>query len=160
MWKVTKYGVFFWSVFSCIRTEYGNLLRKTPYSVRIQENTDQKKLRIWTLFTQWAACYWVAQIFGNQTFWLSSNYGYFFYWNELWWLQVKLNAKILGGTWLKSCVKFSILEIPAQHKRIALLLFWWKTFHLLYFAEFSEKLIFRTPWYAHKHVCVSGGKKC
>ena len=25
---------------------------KTPYSVRIQENTDQKKLCIWTLFTQ------------------------------------------------------------------------------------------------------------
>ena len=25
---------------------------KSPYSVRIQENTDQKKLRIWTLFTQ------------------------------------------------------------------------------------------------------------
>ena len=23
------------------------------YSVQIQENTDQKKLRIWTLFTQW-----------------------------------------------------------------------------------------------------------
>ena len=24
------------------------------YSIRIQENTDQKKLRIWTLFTQWS----------------------------------------------------------------------------------------------------------
>ena len=33
-WKVLKYGVF-----------YG------PYSVRVQENTDQKKLRIWTLVT-------------------------------------------------------------------------------------------------------------
>ena len=33
---------YFWSVFSCIRTEYGDLLRKSPYSVRIQENTDQK----------------------------------------------------------------------------------------------------------------------
>ena len=32
----------FWSVFSCIRTEYGDLLCKSPYSVRIQENTDQK----------------------------------------------------------------------------------------------------------------------
>ena len=45
---------FFWSVFSCIRTEYGDLLSKSPYSVRMQENTDQKKLHIWTLFTQ---CY-------------------------------------------------------------------------------------------------------
>ena len=25
-----------------VRTEYGDLLRKYPYSVRIQENTDQK----------------------------------------------------------------------------------------------------------------------
>ena len=26
---------------------------KSPYSVRVQENTDQKKLRFWTIFTQW-----------------------------------------------------------------------------------------------------------
>ena len=43
--------IYFWSVFSCIRTEYGDLRSKSPYSVRIQENTDQKELRIWTLFT-------------------------------------------------------------------------------------------------------------
>ena len=35
MWNVSKYGVF-----------------SGPYSVRMRENTDQKKLRIWTLFTQ------------------------------------------------------------------------------------------------------------
>ena len=33
---------FFWPVFSCIPTEYGDLFRKSPYSGRIQENTDQK----------------------------------------------------------------------------------------------------------------------
>ena len=33
---------FFWSVFSCIRTEYRDLLCKYPYSVRTQENTEQK----------------------------------------------------------------------------------------------------------------------
>ena len=44
---------FFWSVFSCIRTEYGEILRISPYSVRMPKNTDQKKLRIWKLFTQW-----------------------------------------------------------------------------------------------------------
>ena len=43
---------FFWSVFSCIRTEYGDLRSKSSHSVRIHENTDQKKIRIWTLFTQ------------------------------------------------------------------------------------------------------------
>ena len=38
--------------FSCTRTEYGDLLRKSQYSVQIQENMDEKKLFIWTLFTQ------------------------------------------------------------------------------------------------------------
>ena len=43
---------FLWSVLPRIWPEYGDLLRKSPYLVRIGENTDQKKLRIWTLFTQ------------------------------------------------------------------------------------------------------------
>ena len=33
---------FFSSVFFCIWTEYGDLLRKSLYSVRVQESTDQK----------------------------------------------------------------------------------------------------------------------
>ena len=33
---------YFWSVFSCIRTEYGKTRSITPYSVRMQENVDQK----------------------------------------------------------------------------------------------------------------------
>ena len=40
---------FFWSVFFPIRTECGDVLRKFLYSV--PENTDQKILCIWTLFT-------------------------------------------------------------------------------------------------------------
>ena len=35
---------FFWSVFSCIRTEYRDLLCRSSYSIRIQESTDQKRL--------------------------------------------------------------------------------------------------------------------
>ena len=42
----TKYRVFFWSVFSRIWTEYGDLLRKSPYSVQLCENTDQKNSEI------------------------------------------------------------------------------------------------------------------
>ena len=42
-WKVSKKRSFFWSVLSRIWT---------PYSVQMWENTYQKKLRIWTLFTQ------------------------------------------------------------------------------------------------------------
>ena len=43
---------FFWSVFSRISTEYGEILRISPYSVRMPENTNQKKLRIWTLYKE------------------------------------------------------------------------------------------------------------
>ena len=61
-WKMSKYGVFFWSVFSRIRTEYGqirsiSLYRSiSPYSVQLRENTDQKKLLIWTFFPQCQCC--------------------------------------------------------------------------------------------------------
>ena len=44
---------FFWSVFSRIRTEYGAILRISPYSVRVWDYMDRNKIRIWTLFTQW-----------------------------------------------------------------------------------------------------------
>ena len=37
-----SYLEFFWSVFSHIRTEYGEILRVSPYSIRMRENTDQK----------------------------------------------------------------------------------------------------------------------
>ena len=51
--KSVQIRSFFWSVFSCIWTEYGDLRSNSPYSVWIWENTDQTKLRIWTLFMQW-----------------------------------------------------------------------------------------------------------
>ena len=35
-----------------IWTEYGHWLRKTPCSVQIRENIDQKKLSVWTFFAQ------------------------------------------------------------------------------------------------------------
>ena len=41
-WEVSKQGVL---------RKYG-ILCKSPYSAQIQENMDQKKIRIWTLFTQ------------------------------------------------------------------------------------------------------------
>ena len=43
--KMCQNAEFFWSIFSRIRTEYGEILR-------MRENMDQKKLSIWTLFTQ------------------------------------------------------------------------------------------------------------
>ena len=40
-----EFGIFL-VVFSHIRAEYEDLLYKSPYSVRIQEKAEQKKLRI------------------------------------------------------------------------------------------------------------------
>ena len=37
---------FFWLVFSPIKTEYGEIRSIYPYSVRMWENTDQKKVCI------------------------------------------------------------------------------------------------------------------
>ena len=51
-WKVSKCVVFFWYIFSRTRTQWEDLRCKSPHSVQIRENADQKKLRIWTLFTQ------------------------------------------------------------------------------------------------------------
>ena len=39
-WKVFLLGLF-WSVFSRIQTEYGEILGISPYSVQMQENKDQ-----------------------------------------------------------------------------------------------------------------------
>ena len=52
------YSAFFWSVFSRIQTEYRKMLCISPYSVRMQENTDQKNCEYehcsysekWTIF--------------------------------------------------------------------------------------------------------------
>ena len=40
--KSVQIRKYFWPVISSIRSEYGDLLRKSPYSAPIQENTDQK----------------------------------------------------------------------------------------------------------------------
>ena len=40
--KKCPYSEFFWSVFSRIQTEYGEIRSISPYSVRVRENTDQK----------------------------------------------------------------------------------------------------------------------
>ena len=39
--KKCPYSELFWSAFSRIRTEYGEIPRISPYSVRMRENADQ-----------------------------------------------------------------------------------------------------------------------
>ena len=50
--ETCPYTECFCSTFSSIWIEYRDLLSKSPYSVQMRENADQKKLQIRTLFTQ------------------------------------------------------------------------------------------------------------
>ena len=52
-WKC-PHSELFWSVFSCIRTEYGEILRIASYSVGILGKCGPEELWIRTLFTQWS----------------------------------------------------------------------------------------------------------
>ena len=65
--KSVRRRSFFWSVFSHIRTKYGEILRNTPYSVRMRENTDQKNLCVCTLFTKWIN-YFFCEMVGRQKY--------------------------------------------------------------------------------------------
>ena len=56
--KIVQILSFFWFVFACISTEYRNLRSKSPYSVQIRENADQKKLRM-NNFSP-GDCFWIS----------------------------------------------------------------------------------------------------
>ena len=63
-WKVSKYGVFSGPYFPAfgLNTEI-YWIRRFTYSVEMRENTDPKKLRIWTLFTQWKVRLFIYSLF-------------------------------------------------------------------------------------------------
>ena len=44
MRKNCPYSELFWSVFPRIRTEYGEILRISPYSVQMRENANQNNI--------------------------------------------------------------------------------------------------------------------
>ena len=76
---------FFWSVFSRIWTEYGDLRSKSPHSVQIRENTDQKKIRIRILFGDnfsHFAYFLIAlvDILFHQLFYFPNCYFFFYPW--------------------------------------------------------------------------------
>ena len=48
------YSELFWSAFSRIQSEYGEILRISPYSVRMRENADQNNSEYGHFFTK---CY-------------------------------------------------------------------------------------------------------
>ena len=58
--KIVQIRSFFWSVFSRTRTEYGEILRISPYSVQMRKKNGPEKLRISTLFRQYLyQKYWI-----------------------------------------------------------------------------------------------------
>ena len=89
---------FFWSVFSRIRTEYGEIRIISPYSIRMRENTDQKKLCSWTFF--------LSERF--RSFEKSSSLFYMIYFFAKNYCEV-----ILGNLWLtsfkNSCERMQLL---------------------------------------------------
>ena len=45
--KTCPYLELFWSVCPCIRIEYGEIVRISPYSVQMRENVDQNNSKYW-----------------------------------------------------------------------------------------------------------------
>ena len=70
---------FFWAVFS------RGMLCISPYLVQMRENTDQKKIRIWTHFTQWKAISHLT----NRTF-------------TFWWQQSTFVSLVVNRNWTKT----------------------------------------------------------
>ena len=58
--KSVQIRSFVWSLFSRIRTEYREILRSSPFSVRMRENTEQKN----SVFGHFSSCYfWICFLF-------------------------------------------------------------------------------------------------
>ena len=96
MWKVSKHGFFSGLYFTAL----GLNTRISPYSVRIRKNTDQKKVRIGTLFMQchsskmlWRP--WWDHI-GVNRIWVQL----FFRWEQLDLMLSKLNKPTLLLRWI------------------------------------------------------------
>ena len=60
--EMYPYTQFFWSVFSHIRTEYGEILPISPYSVRMREKIRTRKSTSTHNFYTVVPCYWSLSI--------------------------------------------------------------------------------------------------
>ena len=97
IYKSVQIRSFFWAVFSCFRTEYGDLWSKSLYSVRIQEKTEQKKV-IKEINSIYTALVKLVKIFFNSVSkkrFLVSNQ---FYETEL---KFSFSSKVVNGGYSK-----------------------------------------------------------
>ena len=87
----------------CPNTEFF-LVRIFLNSVRILENTDQRKLRIWTLFTQWIILYQKILHFLRKTWlWLFFCWLFDFFWLSP--INSLFSIKSTLGYTLTSCMR-------------------------------------------------------
>ena len=92
--KSVQIRSFFCSVFSCIRTEHGDLLPKSLYAVRIQENLTRKN----SVFGQFHAVIisvpWWEKLVGVTQQLFYTNFVKRCFWNKIFTLNKKMNFSI------------------------------------------------------------------
>ena len=96
------YSKLFWSAFSRIRTEYGEILRISPYSVRMRGNTDQNNFE-YRHFLR--SGYFKVFTFENEMWWrfIWNNLSEFVSWNRLVESMLDLYYFVM---WLVVCLLF------------------------------------------------------
>ena len=109
-WQVSKYEVFFWSLFFRIRTEYRKIPRISPYSIPMRKNTDQKKLRIWTLFTQCISTMKFSHTVYPQSKYSRTKWWYFVWWYHKWTVENMKNLSRFNTDCLASLRTYIILD--------------------------------------------------
>ena len=136
-----SYSEFFWSFFSRIRYVYEIYWSKSRFSMRMRKNTDQKRLRIWKLFTDDLfsnLCNWFINssqalvnylvrkencpLFSSQ-FEMSQK----MFLRSLWWLPILVKLHACLGTLLKNNTKADVFIICFETFQSAMKKNWtWK----------------------------------
>ena len=95
-WKVSKYGVFCGPHYPSFRLNTERYWRISPYSVGMRGNTDQKKLRIWTLFRYSPKSFFqdFRKAFSKSfSYWILTRTGKFTTRYQIFWDLVSVNHK-------------------------------------------------------------------
>ena len=135
VWKVSIFGVFL-DCISRIRTEYRDSLRKSPYSIRKQENTDQKKSKYGhfphslygmtykatlSLIQLQSSMFFPEVLFIKKTNFILIEFSYFYFWIiELSNLKLDKNSKIKMG---KNSIKMNFIFLIKLLKKTFITVF-------------------------------------
>ena len=124
------YSELFWSAFSCIQTEYGEIFRVSLYSVQIRENTDQNN----------SECgYFLRSVFFSSFLWALSVGIFHFCFSR----PSKFNS--MGSPSLHYVLVYNIhtcmLKITLSSLLTSVSFFYVKCANLLYITSFAPNLI-------------------